>query len=231
MRNKRTAFFAPIPQRAMEDERLTGVDWRALAAVSYHHRLGRNGRPCLAKLETLAKEVRCNPTTLSESLNKLSGLGYLRRERNQRDARQWMYYVLYDEGDTSANAEVNTSANAELSRQITSANAPRNAHQVIESIGALVPNIFSKTEVIKDSAQAVAFLPRKNIGLEARKRDAAAISLRPILDAIGEGVPGWRQARALEDALGNPSLLEHERRSAMAALERYRAGGASLPAG
>jgi hypothetical protein len=87
--------FCPLPVAAMGDDRLSGNDWRVLAAVAHHDRLGANGRHCYASTATLSAETRLHDKTISRSLARLREWGYIRVIYNSTDGRRRSYAVEY----------------------------------------------------------------------------------------------------------------------------------------
>jgi hypothetical protein len=96
-------FSAPLPLRAIYDDRLAGLDIRVLAAVAAHDRMslffdsGQAG--CWASQGRLAAEVGCNYINLGKSLKKLGELGYLQRTKRTfadkgKDGPLYVYRVL-----------------------------------------------------------------------------------------------------------------------------------------
>jgi len=96
-------FSAPLPLRAIYDDRLAGLDLRVLAAVAAHDRMslffdsGQQG--CWASQGRLAAEVGCNYINLGKSLKKLGELGYLQRTKRTfadkgKEGGLYVYRVL-----------------------------------------------------------------------------------------------------------------------------------------
>jgi DNA-binding MarR family transcriptional regulator len=95
-------YFAAIPGRAIEDQNLSSLDLRVMAAVAAHDRMGRNGQPCRASLKTLAGKVGARDTSVSIALNRLSVRGYLEPLPVASDARRKAWRVIYDESADAA---------------------------------------------------------------------------------------------------------------------------------
>jgi len=99
---KDKAFSAPLPLRALGDQRLSGLDLRTLGVVAAHDRMSLklgSGRGCDASHETLAAEIGCNYINLGKSIKKLAELGYVECSRQPTDRRSHVYRVpahLYD---------------------------------------------------------------------------------------------------------------------------------------
>ena len=82
--DKPKAFSAPLPLRAIYDERLAGLDIRVLAAIAAHDRMSlhrEQGMGCTASHGTLAAEIGCNYINLGKSIKKLGDCGYVERHK------------------------------------------------------------------------------------------------------------------------------------------------------
>ena len=92
-------WFAPIPLRAVLDQRLTGHHWRVLALVAAHDRLGKNGSGCWAAQNRLAALLGCSKSRLSEGLSDLRDYGYIASQLNPQ--RRWhrVHRVIYSIDD------------------------------------------------------------------------------------------------------------------------------------
>lgn len=95
--------FAPLPARAIGDEKLSALDLRVLAALAAHDRLGANGIGCYASHPRLAALVGCHEKSLSRSLATLAGTGggetYIEAARHPINARLRVYKVIYTDFD------------------------------------------------------------------------------------------------------------------------------------
>lgn len=96
------ARYAPVPARAIGDQRLSERHLRALAAVAVHDRFGRNGTGCSAGHERLAALTGAHPHRLSETLKDLEVWGYVRRQKLPGDGRRRAYSVVYLPEDGAA---------------------------------------------------------------------------------------------------------------------------------
>ncbi len=92
-------FFAPLPARAIGDDRLTGLHMKALAAVAMHDRLNRNGQGCWAGQKRLAAEICCNYSNLSTALRDLVKWDYLEKHKHPVDGRLTAFTVIYTDAD------------------------------------------------------------------------------------------------------------------------------------
>lgn len=95
--------YAPLPARAIGDQKLTALDLRVLAALAAHDRLGANGIGCYASHPRLAALVGCHEKSLSRSLAVLAGgdggQQYIEAGRHPLNARLRVYRVRYTEFD------------------------------------------------------------------------------------------------------------------------------------
>ncbi len=92
-------IYAPIPARAMADEKLTAEHFRVLMAVAAHDRFNRNGKGCCASHLRLAKLAKCHPKSLSRSLKVLAEWGYIAGLPSPFNKRQRAYRVVYSDAD------------------------------------------------------------------------------------------------------------------------------------
>lgn len=83
---KQKPIFAPIPARAVADNRLNGLPLRVLAAIAVRDRLSqyKGSRGCIASMTVLCHDVRCSESVLSRILKELEQYGYISREGKQR---------------------------------------------------------------------------------------------------------------------------------------------------
>jgi len=91
--------FAPIPLRALLDQRLTGHHLRLLGMIAAHDRLGKNGSGCWASQDRLAALLGCSKSRLSEGLSDLRDYGYIASQLNPQ--RRWhrVHRVIYSIDD------------------------------------------------------------------------------------------------------------------------------------
>lgn len=165
MKRSDKPVYAPIPARAIGDEKLSALDFRVLAALAAHDRLGANGIGCYASHPRLAALVRCHEKSLSRSLATLAGADdrprYIEAGRHPLNARLRVYKVIYtafDKGYLTAGLgnEAATSArrskgndpatenpaigNQTAPQQVTEPNGVSDNNQSLS-----VVNIFSET--------------------------------------------------------------------------------------
>jgi DNA-binding MarR family transcriptional regulator len=89
--------FAAIPKRALHDKRLYEAHFRVLGIVAlYDGRSStRGGKGCFRSQRDMAAEVGIDFGNFSRALKELGVWGYVQRERNPRNKRQWIYRVTY----------------------------------------------------------------------------------------------------------------------------------------
>jgi hypothetical protein len=98
-RNKNNHRFAPVPLRALRDQRLAARHLRILGIVAAHDQLGGNGAGCYATQRRLAKLASCGESRLSDALSDLRHLGYIKSERQPQKSRLRVHRVIYNEQD------------------------------------------------------------------------------------------------------------------------------------
>lgn len=95
-------YFAPLPPRAIGDQRLKGLHLRVLAAVALHDRMSgsrKGGQGCWAGNQKLAAECGCNYNNLSTTITELAEFGYITRDPHPLNKRLRVYRVVYNEAD------------------------------------------------------------------------------------------------------------------------------------
>lgn len=104
--SKSKPIYAPLPARAVADDRLNGLPLRVLAAVALRDRLSiaRGGKGCFASNQVLCIDCRCDEATLSRAITQLVDLGYLHREGTQRSRVLRVIYLNYDADTASRKA-------------------------------------------------------------------------------------------------------------------------------
>ena len=106
MAKNKAPQFAPIPMRALRDDRLHRTHLAVLGAIGYFDRGGKNGMGCYAMHETIAGMAGCNRWSVSRCQKQLQEFGYLRAVR-QKDRRRYQYHVIPDaEGDSCATGHI-----------------------------------------------------------------------------------------------------------------------------
>ena len=91
--------FAPIPLRALLDQRLTGHHLRLLGMIAAHDRLGKNGSGCWASQDRLAALLGCSKSTLSKRLSVLRDYGYIASQSNPEKRWFRVHRVVYTADD------------------------------------------------------------------------------------------------------------------------------------
>ena len=91
--------FAPLPLRALRDQRLGGLHLRTLGIIAAFDRLGKNGSGCWASQNTIAKIAGVDKARLSRSLSDLREFGYISSQLNP--LKRWfrVHRVIYTDED------------------------------------------------------------------------------------------------------------------------------------
>ena len=97
----RNELFAPIPARAIADNRLSARHLRVLAAIALHDRFSRNGQGCWAGRKRLAAETGCSETHVSDATGDLRRFGYIASQSHPMNRRTIVHRVLYEADNTS----------------------------------------------------------------------------------------------------------------------------------
>jgi len=97
------SLFAPIPIRALSDDRLAEQTLRVLGAVAYHDRLSgprEKGQGCWASGDRLGKIAGIkDKSSVYAAIRKLVALGYIVEERgSEGDKRRKRLRIAYDSG-------------------------------------------------------------------------------------------------------------------------------------
>jgi hypothetical protein len=112
-------LFAPVPVRAMGDERLSAGHHRLLQAIAAHDRLGKNKRGCYASHDTLADETNLHFDNVSKYAGDLRRWGYIRVEKQEKDGRRRTYFVIYDEAEIHGEFAMESAENSTGSPSIS----------------------------------------------------------------------------------------------------------------
>jgi DNA-binding MarR family transcriptional regulator len=185
------AIFAPIPVRAMADERLSSLDLRVLMAVAAHDRLGKNGIGCFASNTRLASLVRCHLKSLSRSLSTLAKCGYLEGYDNPLNKRTRIHRILYTDDDaqlmkaiTSRKGNEIVTNDPAIGNEIATENPP---------IGnKLAPNARRIGNHVSENAFSDQQDTHGNIFCEAEKKSSET-------DIINSGEPAPSPEKTLSD--------------------------------
>ena len=147
-------YFAAVPGRAVRDKDISGLQFRALAAIAGHDRMGRNGQGCWAGRKAMAERIGCTETSFSEAVSWLVKNGYVEVMLSETDGRKRGYRVLYEtaedakgigaklKGDRSADAD----ASVRKARWDRSADADVNARDRSASADASAPDRSAKRD-------------------------------------------------------------------------------------
>lgn len=208
-------IYAPLPARAIGDEKLTALDLRVLAALAAHDRLGANGIGCYASHPRLAALVGCHEKSLSRSLGTLAGSKYIEPGRHPLNARLRVYKVVYTDFDkaylarpigneaaTSSRGSIGNKAatqsppigNQLAPQQVTELNGVPDKDQSLSSV-----NIFSETGIHPvetgntsgETASLVRECDRSGGAIETLqglRRGASSVSVGAMLAMIERGI-------------------------------------------
>jgi len=102
MADKNRATFAPLPVRAIGDQRLTASHFRALGAIGEHDRMSGHrgkGAGCYASNKTLSEKCGINYSNFSTVIRQLGSWGYIVSAPHPINKRTRVYRVIYDEAD------------------------------------------------------------------------------------------------------------------------------------
>lgn len=95
-------LFAALPNHAIDDGRLTNLDFRVLACIASYDRMSsvrKQGQGSWASHATMAARIGCDYTRFSISVRKLIDLKYVSRSARPGNARQFTYRILYEAAD------------------------------------------------------------------------------------------------------------------------------------
>ena len=95
----KTQRFAPLPLRALRDQRLGGLHLCTLGIIAAFDRLGKNGSGCWASQNTIAKIAGVDKARLSRSLSDLRDFGYISSELNPHKRWFRVHRVIYTDDD------------------------------------------------------------------------------------------------------------------------------------
>jgi hypothetical protein len=145
--------YAPLPVRALADDRFSGRHYRALGIIAAHDRLGRNGTGCWAGRKRLAQLIGTPETRLSGTITDLCAWGYINSDKHPMDSRKKVLRVIYSDDDERIMKGKNRSPNGHLSghgigdQMVTEnteiGNIPDS--QAIDDKGELERNILGET--------------------------------------------------------------------------------------
>ncbi len=102
MGRKPKDFYAPIPARAIGDQRLKGLHHKVLSAIAVHDRRAGStgkGQGCWAGNKRLAEMIGCDYTRLSTAITDLATWGYIERTPHPLNKKQRVLHVIYTGDD------------------------------------------------------------------------------------------------------------------------------------
>lgn len=94
--NARPERFAPIPNRAAADSRLTGLHFRVLTAIAMHARFGGNGLGCTLSSRRLAAKVGAPYNKVAVARRQLVEWGLLEERPHPSRKQMFMHFVCFD---------------------------------------------------------------------------------------------------------------------------------------
>jgi DNA-binding MarR family transcriptional regulator len=97
----------------MNDLKLSPRHFRALMAVAFHDRFGRNGQGCWVGRKQLAKEAGCDETNFSHALSDLRLFGYIKSEEHPLSRRMKVHRVIYDTAERCEAQHLSTDVRCE----------------------------------------------------------------------------------------------------------------------
>lgn len=229
--------FAPIPFRALCDERLTRADLAVLGIVAAHDRFARNGRGCDAGRERIAHLAGLDVATTSRAIQRLEGAGYITSALHAQDRRRRVYCVVYTDGDKSAlKAETNPTNRKKVTAASPKSPEIGDAHvikhdeigdienrQVADSDIVFVPKIFCETERRYSAKREeihgnVRDLHRASPRPEPRKRSVSS-HLCQIERELKDGGLAPAGARRVVESLWDRATCSEEREQASRILD------------
>lgn len=208
--NKKTdkPAYAPIPARAVSDTRLSALDFRVLAVIAVHDRLGANGIGCYASHSRLAGLVDCHLKSLSRSIRDLAGYGYISASLHPLNKRLRVYSVIYTPEDQQISGAKNqatgnetvTSSSAKLPAMgnETATEEPRKGNKLVPDLDPIGNQDFGEVEQIQEDADVNIFCEAENTSCETvRRYSAEAASPYPRKQvSLGALTPGDAHAEA-----------------------------------
>jgi len=99
MSSSKKQRFAPLPLRALRDQRLGGLHLRTLGIIAAFDRLGKNGSGCWASQNTIAIIAGVDKARLSRSLSDLRAFGYINSTLNPHKGWFRVHRVIYTDDD------------------------------------------------------------------------------------------------------------------------------------
>lgn len=100
--NKNKAYFAPVPNRAVTDDRLRLIHHRVLALIAAHDRFGVNGMGCTLSTRGIGERLKQKQGNVSIACRDLVNWGYLMPARHPKHSQMRMLSVVYEDEDKDA---------------------------------------------------------------------------------------------------------------------------------
>ncbi|WP_370336461.1 MarR family transcriptional regulator [Parvularcula marina] len=94
--------FAPIPFRAIGDERLSRAHFSVLGAIAAHDQLGQSRQGCIARRDRIAFLADLHPSTVSKAVDDLLKFEYISQTQHPKDRRRRAFRVIYNDEDRAS---------------------------------------------------------------------------------------------------------------------------------
>jgi hypothetical protein len=170
---ERKPVFAPIPARAIGDERLSALDLRVMMAIAVHDRMSKNGVGCTAGHGRLAGLVGCHLKSLSRSIRTLAECSYVGARANPLNPRSRSYFVIYNEFD-------NTYLNAAKGNEAVTYPEPTDEPIGNQVATPQVTNSFQIGNQLSENAQSDQGDSVYNIFSEAERNPVETVIRNPV---------------------------------------------------
>lgn len=90
-------YFAPIPNRALIDDRVTGRKLKILGIISAHDRMGRNGQHCTLSVRRIGEKLGVDFSNARKDIRDLIEWGYIGRLAHPTHKQRWQLAIAYDD--------------------------------------------------------------------------------------------------------------------------------------
>jgi DNA-binding MarR family transcriptional regulator len=194
-------IYAPIPARAIGDDKLTAEDFRVLGVIAAHDRLGANGIGCYASVSRLAQLTQAHVKSVSRTISSLAQRGYIEINANPMDKRRHVYRVRYTEMDAALMATARKEIGNNLATEMG---------QIGNNLAGFLGKIGNKVSDKNEQFQGVA---KCNILSETLNTS------REAKNTFSETAPGEREDKSVGAIL---AMIE---RSIKAGVDRKKAEG------
>jgi hypothetical protein len=201
----------------MRDTRLTGRHHRLLLCLAWHYRLGRNGRPCNAKLARLAREAILDRADVSKLLGDLERWGYLEVTRHSRSGNYRACTLKYNTYSEFVGADTNTSPDSQHYQELTANALEHNAYS--DFVGEIGKNVGTGTNIESFQNPQIR-VPGQRLTSSARPRKRRK---RSTPKKVSKSVTAGRVLTAdlvPENATGSVSSIEPDDMATTSAHER-----------